>query len=64
MSDNQLVQIVFPTSVNQHFRHLVSDAWKVLRELQRAGDQREWEAGTRVRPWGRPAPCKYQSNIQ
>ena len=38
MSDEQLVQIVFPTSTKKNFRHLVSDAHKVLVELQVAGE--------------------------
>ena len=38
MTDDQLIQIVFPTSAKKNFRHLVSDAQKVLLELQRAGE--------------------------
>ena len=36
MTDDQLIQIVFPTSAKKNFRHLVSDAQKVLLELQKA----------------------------
>ena len=38
MTDAQLVQIVFPTSTKKNFRRLVSDAHKVLLELQVAGE--------------------------
>ena len=38
MSDEQLVQIVFPTSAKRHFRGLLSDAQRVLEQLRRAGE--------------------------
>ena len=38
MTDDQLVQIVFPTSAKKNFRHLVRGAQKVLLELQEAGE--------------------------
>ena len=38
MTDEQLVQIVFPTSAKKNFRDLLYDAHKVFLELQRAGE--------------------------
>ena len=38
MTDDQLVQLVFPTSTKKTHRHLVRDARRVLQELQRAGE--------------------------
>ena len=38
MTDEQMVQIVFPTSAKKQFRNLVKDAHKVFLELQRAGE--------------------------
>ena len=38
MTDEQLVQIVFPASAKKNFRDLLYDAHKVFLELQRAGE--------------------------
>ena len=38
MTDEQLVQIVFPTSAKKQFRNLVHDAHQVFLQLQRAGE--------------------------
>ena len=59
MSDNQLVQIVFPTSAKKHFRHLLSDAKKVLRVLQQAGEL-DIIDGKPIPPLKQPPPTTEQ----